>query len=56
MNINAITTTQEAQKGFYPTPPELADKLLAGLALCGNGAGTFRGEGRLGKSCRAKGP
>lgn len=31
MNINAITTTQEAQKGFYPTPPELADKLLAGI-------------------------
>ena len=23
MNINAITTTQKAQKGFYPTPPEL---------------------------------
>lgn len=31
MNINAITTTQKAQKGFYPTPPELADKLLAGI-------------------------
>ena len=31
MNINAITTTQKAQRGFYPTPPELADKLLAGI-------------------------
>ncbi len=31
MNINAITTTQEAQKGFYPTPSELAERLLAGI-------------------------
>ncbi len=31
MNINAITTTQKAQKGFYPTPPELAERLLAGI-------------------------
>ncbi len=31
MNINAITTTPEAQKGFYPTPPGLADKLLGGI-------------------------
>lgn len=31
MNINAITATQEARKGFYPTPPELAERLLAGL-------------------------
>lgn len=31
MNINAITTTPEAVKGFYPTPPGLADKLLAGI-------------------------
>lgn len=31
MNINAITTTKKAQKGFYPTPPELAERLLAGI-------------------------
>lgn len=31
MNIQAITVTQEAAKGFYPTPPELADKLLSGI-------------------------
>lgn len=31
MNIQAITVTQEAAKGFYPTPPALADKLLAGI-------------------------
>lgn len=31
MNATAITVTQEAAKGFYPTPPELADKLLAGI-------------------------
>lgn len=31
MNIQAMTVTPEAAKGFYPTPPELADKLLAGI-------------------------
>lgn len=31
MNINAITTTPEAVKGFYPAPPKLADKLLADI-------------------------
>ena len=31
MNINAITITQEAQKGFYSTPPALAEKLLDGI-------------------------
>ena len=31
MNIQAITVTPEAAKGFYPTPPELADLLLAGI-------------------------
>lgn len=31
MNVTAITATQEAVKSFYPTPPELADKLLAGV-------------------------
>ena len=31
MNVQTITVTQEAIKGFYPTPPELADKLLAGI-------------------------
>lgn len=31
MNVTAITATQEAVKSFYPTPPELADKLLAGI-------------------------
>lgn len=31
MNIQAITVTNEAQQGFYPTPPELADKLLSGI-------------------------
>ena len=29
--IKYMTTAPEAQKGFYPTPPELADKLLAGI-------------------------
>ncbi len=31
MNIQAMTVTPEASKGFYPTPPDLADKLLAGI-------------------------
>lgn len=31
MKPTAITTTQEAQRGFYPTPPDLAEKLLAGI-------------------------
>ncbi len=31
MNVQTITITMEAIKGFYPTPPELADKLLAGI-------------------------
>lgn len=31
MNIQAIPITPEAAKGFYPTPPVLADKLLAGI-------------------------
>lgn len=31
MKPTAITTTREANKGFYPTPPDLAEKLLAGI-------------------------
>lgn len=31
MNIQAMTVTPEASKGFYPTPPALADLLLAGI-------------------------
>ena len=31
MNVQTITITPEAIKGFYPTPPELADKLLSGI-------------------------
>lgn len=31
MNIQAMTVTREAAQGFYPTPPVLADKLLAGI-------------------------
>jgi len=31
MNIQAITVTPQAAKGFYPTPPALADRLLAGI-------------------------
>ena len=31
MNVSAITTTPEAAKGFYPTPPALADLLLADI-------------------------
>ena len=31
MNIQAIAVTPEAVKGFYPTPPALADKLLDGV-------------------------
>lgn len=31
MNIQAMTVTPEAAKSFYPTPPALADLLLAGI-------------------------
>lgn len=31
MSITDITTTEEAQAGFFPTPPTVADKLLAGI-------------------------
>ena len=31
MSITSLTTTEEARSGFYPTPPEVADKLLAGI-------------------------
>lgn len=31
MNIHDIVVTEEARDGFYPTPPELADKLLTGI-------------------------
>lgn len=31
VNASAITTTPEAAKGLYPTPPALADKLLDGI-------------------------
>ena len=31
MNIHDIVVTEEARDGFYPTPPELADKLLADI-------------------------
>ena len=31
MRATSIITTEEAQKGFYPTPPELAEKLLDGI-------------------------
>ncbi len=31
MNINTITATPEATKGFYPTPPALADRLMEGI-------------------------
>ena len=31
MKVTNIITTDEAQKGFYPTPPDIADKLLAGI-------------------------
>lgn len=31
--MNMIVTTPEAQKGFYPTPPALAAKLVKGLKL-----------------------
>lgn len=31
MNTRAIAVAYEAMKGFYPTPLELADKLLAGV-------------------------
>lgn len=29
--MNIVVTTPEAQKGFYPTPPDLAEKLLEGI-------------------------
>lgn len=31
MSITDIITTEEARKGFYPTPPSIADKLLEGV-------------------------
>ena len=31
--MNMIVTTPEAQKGFYPTPPELAAKLVEGIDI-----------------------
>lgn len=31
MNIKSLTVTEEAQNGFYPTPPALADRLLSGI-------------------------
>lgn len=31
MNCCALYDTEAAQKGFYPTPPEVADRLLAGI-------------------------
>ena len=31
MNIQAMTVTPQAAKGFYPTPPDLANKMLAGI-------------------------
>ena len=29
--MNNIVTTEEARKGFYPTPPKVAEKLLDGI-------------------------
>ncbi len=31
LNAAQIVTTEEAKQGFYPTPPDLAEKLLEGL-------------------------
>lgn len=31
MRPTAIITTEEAQAGFFPTPPEMVDRLLAGI-------------------------
>lgn len=31
MNISSLAATEEARSGFYPTPPEVADKLLEGI-------------------------
>lgn len=31
MSITEIITTDEAREGFYPTPPEVVDKLLEGI-------------------------
>ena len=31
MNVRQVIATQEAEKGFYPTPAQLADKLLEGI-------------------------
>lgn len=33
MSITDIITTDQAQKGFYPTPPSIAGKMLAGMDL-----------------------
>lgn len=31
MNVTELMSTPEAERGFYPTPPEVADKLLSGI-------------------------
>ena len=31
MDVKNIVTTEEAVRGFYPTPPDLAEKLLDGI-------------------------
>lgn len=33
MNITDLTMTKEAENGFYPTPPDVAEKMLAGLDM-----------------------
>ena len=33
MQMNEIITTPEAEKGFYPTPAALVDKLITGEEL-----------------------
>ena len=32
MNLTNIITTEEAREGFFPTPPDVAEKLLDGIA------------------------
>ncbi len=31
MNVAGLTVTKEAREGFYPTPPSVAEKMLAGI-------------------------
>ena len=31
MDVKSVVTTEEAVRGFYPTPPDLAEKLLDGI-------------------------